>query len=184
MEISLEALSEWFGNLIRKWRSASAQPSLLPAPSDKSVPEPIKRGSERPVAAPEFVPGNYYSFEFFIEITIGGKTHLGYPQKAIRDIGKTPPVTVWGTPLKFAWPNPAILRVPWIDDPKKGLTGRTMTGREDLLGAEGTLGDKTYRFETILDAGKNQVVYSLFCDQNQTRIAYGFSRDMFKVDDC
>jgi hypothetical protein len=127
------------------------------------------------------VPGNYFSFELFIEITIGGTTHLGYPKRAIRDVGKRPPVVVWGSPAQLVWPNPAILRVPWIDDPKRGLTGRAMTSPEDFLGAEGTLGDKRYRFEKILDAGKNQVVYSLFCDQNRTRIAYGFSRDLFKV---
>jgi hypothetical protein len=177
----LEALSEWVGNLIRKWRSASVQPSLFPAPSDKPMPEAIMEASVRSVSPPERVPGNYYFFEFLIEITIAGTTHLGYPKRAILDVGETPPVVVWGSPLNLAYPHPSILRAPWIDDPKRGLTGRAMTYPEDLLGAEGTVGDKRYRFEKILDAGKNQVVYSLFCDQNGTRIAYGFSRKLFKV---
>lgn len=130
-------------------------------------------------APPQLVPGNYYSFEMFIEIAIGGKTYLGYPKLAIRDIGKTPPVIRWGSSPKLAWPNPAIPRAPWIDVPNKGLGGRTITSPEDVLGAEGMVGNKRCRFEQILEVGKNQVVFSLFCPQDQTRIAYGFSRDMF-----
>jgi hypothetical protein len=175
----LKALSDLLGKVIHKWRSASVRLSPFPAPRDKPLPEATKPVSDGPVSPPELVPGNYYSFKFFIEITIGGTTHLGYPKQAIRDMGKTPPVTVWGSQVELAWPNPAIPRVPWIDNGKKDLTG--LTSPEDLLGAEGTLGDHTtYRFEKILDVGKNQVVYSLLCDQNRTRIAYGFSRDLFK----
>jgi hypothetical protein len=46
----------------------------------------------------------------------------------------------------------------------------------DPAGVEGLFGGKRYRFEKILDAGKNQVVYRLICDEDQTRIAYGFPR--------
>jgi hypothetical protein len=130
-------------------------------------------------ASPERVPGNYYSFEMFIEITTRGVTHLGYPKQAIRDIGKTSPVIRWGSSLKLSWPNPAVPRAPWIDVPNKGLAGRILASPEDILGAEGMLGNKLYRFHQILNVGKNQVVFSLFCPENQTRIAYGFSRDMF-----
>ncbi len=67
-----------------------------------------------------------------------------------------------------------------MDVPTKGLSERIITSPEDMLGAEGMVGDKTCRFEQILDAGKNQVVFSLFCSENQTRTAYGFARDMFQ----
>ena len=176
----MKGLSQRFGDLIRKWRSVSVPTSLFPALSDRRLPETIKRSSERPVSPPELVPGNYHSFDFFIEIRIAGTTHLGYPKRALRDTRTISPVTVWGTPLDLSWPNPKIPRVPWIDDLQKGLTG-TMTSPEELLGVEGMLGDVRYRFEKILDAGENQVVYSLICDQNQTRIAYGFSRELFKA---
>ena len=59
------ALSEWVGSLIRKWRSASVQPSLFPAPSDEPMPEAIKEASERavsPVSPTELVPGCRFSF--------------------------------------------------------------------------------------------------------------------------
>jgi hypothetical protein len=128
---------------------------------------------------PELVPGTYYFFEMFIEVEINRVTHLGYPKQAIRDTGTTPPLIRWGSPLKLSWPNPAIPRVPWIDVSTKGFSGRTITSPEEVLGAEGMVGDKTYRFDQILDAGKNQVVFSLFCLENQTRTAFGFSRDMF-----
>ena len=131
-------------------------------------------------APQELVPGNYYFFEFFIEIQIDKVTHLGYPKQAIRDTGTTPPTVRWGSPLKLCWPDPAIPRAKWIDVPTKGLSGRTVKSPEDVLGTEGMVGDKSYHFEKILDAGKNQVVFSLFCPENQTRTAYGFSRDMFQ----
>jgi hypothetical protein len=129
---------------------------------------------------PERIPGNFYFFEMFIEIAIDGRTHLGYPKQAIRDIGKTPPVIRWGSSPKLSWPNPAIPHVPWIDVPNKGLAGRTIASPEDVLGAEGIVGNKHYRFDQILDVGKNQVVFSLFCPENQTRMAYGFSLEVFR----
>src|ERR1039458_2588109 len=120
------------------------------------------------IKPPERVPGNFYFFEMFIEIAIDGATHLGYPKQAIRDTGKTPPVIRWGSPLKLSWPNPTIPRVPWIDVPTKGLSGRTITSPEDMLGAEGMVGNKSYRFDQIVGAAKNQLVFSLFRSATQT----------------
>jgi hypothetical protein len=131
-------------------------------------------------ASKELVPGNYYFFEFFLEVEIDKVTHLGYPMQAIRDVGTTPPLIRWCSPLKLCWPDPKIPRAKWIDVPAKGLSQRTITSPEDVLGAEGMVGDKTYRFQQILDEGKHKVVFSLFCPENQTRTAYGFSRDMFQ----
>jgi hypothetical protein len=92
-DFALEVPSEWIGDLIRKWRSASVQPSLFPAPSDRPMPEAIKEvfGKARfsaGVCARQLL--FFRSFEFFIEITIGGTTHLGYPKRAIRDRFPTP----------------------------------------------------------------------------------------------
>ena len=78
------------------------------------------------------------------------------------------------------YPNPSIPRVPWIDDPKTGLSQRTIQSAEDLLGAEGILGGKKYVFEQVLDLGKNQVTYSLYSPETGTRIAYGFARQLFE----
>jgi hypothetical protein len=159
-------LADWFRHLLRKWRPVPIQ--LNPFRTA------IKREPDR--------PGNYYFFEVFIEITVGGVTYLGYPQQAIRDVGKTPPVIRWFSPPKVSLRDPAIRRVRWIDVPKKGLSGRTLTSPVDLLGAEGLFGDKKYRFEQILHATKYQVVYSLFCDENQSRIAYAFPCELFSAE--
>jgi hypothetical protein len=128
--------------------------------------------------SPEILP-NYRFFNFFIAVTIGGVAHLAYPKRPVRDVGKNPPVIRWGTPVELAVRDSAIRRVHWVDDSLNGLSGRTITSPEDLLGAEGVVGNRKYRFELILEVGKNQVVYGLFCNENQTRVAYGFSRKLF-----
>jgi hypothetical protein len=131
------------------------------------------------IPAAEGVPGNYYLFELFIEMRVNGITHLGYPKIAIRDAGVTPPVIRWGSPAKLAWPDPRFPHAPWIDDPENGLAKRWLTSPESLLGAEGMVGKRKYRFEEILQETKGQVVYSLFCEEDQTRAAYAFSREVF-----
>jgi hypothetical protein len=78
-------------------------------------------------APKELVPGNYYFFEFFIEVEIEKVTHLGYPMQAIRDVGTTPTLIRWCSPLKLCWPDPKIPRAKWIDVPTKGLSERTIT---------------------------------------------------------
>jgi hypothetical protein len=125
------------------------------------------------------VPGNHFNLEFFIELTLGGVAHLGYPKHAIRDLG-TPSVVRWGSPIALAYPNPSIPHLPWIDDPKTGLSQRKIQSAEDLIGAEGILGGRKYVFEQVLDLGKNQVTYSLFNLETRSRIAYGFSRQLFE----
>ena len=126
------------------------------------------------------VPGNYYSFEFFVEFTVGGKVYLGYPKQALIKSTDPPPRDVrWGSRIDLAYPNPSVPRVPWVDDPNTGLLQRVPATPEDLLGIEGTLGGTRFRFEQILEVGHNQVVYSLFNPDKQGRIAYGFSREIF-----
>lgn len=168
--MSSENKSEvWYRRWLRKgwqiWR---------PAPIHLNLPPPPKH---TPDGDAELVPGNYFKFNFFIEITLGEVTYLGYPKEPLRVAG-TPPVIHWGSRMELSYPNPSIPRVPWIEDPKTGLSQRTILSAEDLLGAEGRLGDKKYVFEQVLYLGKNQVTYSLFSPDTRTRIAYGFAREL------
>jgi hypothetical protein len=159
---------KWFRKVTQIWR---------PAPIHLNLPPPPKHTADRDVS-PGLVPGNYFKFKFFIELTLGGATHLGYPKEALR-VG-TPPVIHWGSPIELSYPNPSIPRVPWIDDPKSALLQRKLQSAEDLLGAEGILGGNKYVFEQVLELGKNQVIYSLFAPDTRTRIAYGFARELFE----
>jgi hypothetical protein len=171
--------AEWFKRLVRNWRETSAPTKLVLTESKQPSPEASKRALDKPVSPPELLPGNYRKCEFFIAFTIDGVTHFGYPKEPLLDRGKTPPVIRWGSRADLSWPGPSKPRARWVDEPKNGVSGRTMATPEDLLGVEGMVGDQKYRFEKILEAGKNQVVYSLFCEEHQYRIAYGFSRDLF-----
>lgn len=47
--------------------------------------------------------------------------------------------------------------------------------------AEETLGDKRYRFEKILMQERTKWSIAFSAISNRTRIAYGFSRDLFKA---
>jgi hypothetical protein len=69
----------------------------------------------------------------------------------------------------------------WIDDPKRGPSQRALTCPEDGLGAEGSIGKNTFQFERILQKTKNQVVFSVFRPDNQTRMAYALPVEMFVV---
>ena len=162
----------WFRKLVGTWRPDPVQLKLSP-PAGKCAPRKLTS---------EELPGNYHFFEAFLEITLGGQTYLALPKQALLNTLKTPPVLLWGTPIKFSFPNPAMPRVRWTDDPKKGLTGRIITAPEDVLGAEGLFGNKKYRFEKTLQTTKNEVVYSLVCDENQTRIAYSLPRDPLRAE--
>jgi hypothetical protein len=71
------------------------------------------------------------------------------------------------------------LRIDWIDDERRGLTNRKLAKPEDALGAEGRIGDMHLRFERILDLGRNQVVFALYCPEKNIRLAYGFARAIF-----
>jgi hypothetical protein len=84
-----------------------------------------------------------------------------------------------GPPLNLAVPDPSIASLRWTDDPEMGLAHRTITGAQDLLGAEGVVGQRELRFEKILQETKKQVVYSLYYEDSQFRIACAFSRELF-----
>jgi hypothetical protein len=151
---------------------------IFKAPAPPSDPmAPASKGPD----APERFPGNYYFFRLLIEISINGVTDLGYPKQAITDVGAKPPVIRWASPLEVCWPDPAIPRAPWIDDPNHGLSGRTIKCASDLLGAEGIIGRTRYRFEQILQETKEQVTFALIDDEKQTRIAYAFARKLFQA---
>jgi hypothetical protein len=122
--------------------------------------------------------GNFYSFEFFIELKINDVAHIGYPKFAVRDI--TTGAVRWGSKLDWSWPNPAKLRAAWMDDEQRGFTNRTLQKPEDAVGAEGRIGDMHLRFERILEFGQNQIVYALYCPEKNIRLAYGFDRTIFE----
>jgi hypothetical protein len=162
--------------IVNKIGTPSAQPSIAPSP------EPVKRiaTQTKPQVKPkpELVPGNFYSFEFFIELKIQDVVHLGYPKVCTRDTSTGR--TRWGSNVEWAWPNPAKAHVAWIDDEQRGITSRTLASVEDVLGAEGKIGDMRLRFEKILDLGQNQIVYALYCPEKNIRLAYGFDRRVFE----
>jgi hypothetical protein len=148
------------------------QPNKLKADlTSEAIASPL---SDRP-------PGNYYLFDFLLEITNKGKTYLGHPCVALRLVTGGHPVIRWGTDPKYLVPTSAIAHIPWLDDPEKGFSQRELVVPEDLISGEGTIGGKRYFFEQILDLGNNVVVYSIYSYVQQFRIAYGFSRDMFKA---
>jgi hypothetical protein len=152
---------------------------VLKAPASPRDPT---AAAAKDLATPERFPGNYYFFRMFIEISINGVADLGYPKQAINDVSAQPPVVRWATPVELSWPDPAIPRVPWIDDPNHGLSRRTIKCAVDLLGAEGTMGGTRYRFEQILQETKGQVTFALIHDEKQTRIAYAFARKLFQAE--
>ena len=168
-----EALPKRLLEIVKRWRSPSAPLSLaLPAESPKRIVEPVKSATVE--SKPDLVPGNFLSFEFFIEFKVGDRVHIGYPKVATRNT--TTQEVRWGSKLEWSWPDPSKARVPWIDDDQRGLAHRTLASVEDVLGAEGTIGGKLLRFERILDLGHNQVVYALYCPKENFRMAYGLDR--------
>jgi hypothetical protein len=160
-------IGNWLRNILRRRKAAPP-----------SSPQPSQGPPQRPVPT-EPIPGNYYFFELLIEITVEGVVHLGLPKRAIQDLGKNPPVQVWGTPIELAFPQASTPRMLWIDDPMTGVSRRPLNSPGDWLGAEGMLGGRKYRIEQILDKGKNQVVYSLYNPDTRSRIAYGFPLAIF-----
>ena len=154
----------------------------MTAPSSDTLLHTTTKTSAEEVSAPhlpELVPGNYYSFDFLVEITNKGTSYTGHPCRAILHIVDGHHVTSWGGDIKYLAPTPAIACIAWIDDPEKGLSQRQLSIPEDLIGAEGIIGGKRCIFERILDLGKNVVVYSIYFYEQQFRVAYGFHRDMF-----
>lgn len=140
-------------------RTAAAQP--------RSVMPTVKQA--------ELVPGNFFFFEMFLRVPIGGTVHLGSPKVAIRDI--TTGEVRWGSKPQHSYPQPDSVQISWIDDPESGISARPISKPEDMLGAEGIFGEHRFRFERILDLGKNVVVYALLDVDRQIRMAYGINRD-------
>src|SRR5438270_116028 len=91
-------------------------------------------------SSPGYPTGNYYMFDCFIELTIDGVTYLGTPRQAWR-VGK---IVRWVVDSRYVIPSPSIPRVPWIDDPERGLARRTIQSAEDLLGCQGALGGQSF----------------------------------------
>jgi hypothetical protein len=162
--------------IVKRWRTPSAQLSLLPPLDNRkqSAGPPKSTGESKP----DLVPGNFLAFEFFIELKLRDQVHLGYPKVPTRNMMTK--LVRWGSKLEWSWPDPSKARVPWIDDEQRGVAQRTLESVEDVLGAEGTIGGKLMRFEKILDLGQNQVVYALHCPAQNFRIAYGFDRLIFE----
>jgi hypothetical protein len=166
--------------LLGKLKRAAAPPVQL------SVVPPLSEGPKPNAARPQpgvapqrrLFPGNFYEFEFFIELKIGDVVHIGYPKAALTE-NSTGRVR-WGSKIEWSWPDPNKCRVAWIDDEQRGFTHRILRTAEDALGAEGQIGDMRLRFEKILDLGKNQIVYALYCPEKNIRLAYGFARTVFE----
>ncbi|WP_263352725.1 hypothetical protein [Acidicapsa acidisoli] len=155
--------------MMQGWRGAPIQLNLKPPPRKETRP-----ASPPQPATP--VPGNFFYFEVFIELKLGGAVYIGYPKVAIRSSNNE---VRWGSKMEFSWPDPSKPHAPWIDDPERGIAHRTLDSVEDVLGAEGTIGGRRYRFETILELGNNVIVYGLYNPETRTRTAYGFSRGVF-----
>jgi len=167
-----ETLLKRVAKTLKSWGSSPEQLTLRPPVQDQT--RDLALPEKTVESKPELVPGNFLTFEFFIELKVGDVVHLAYPKVALRDmISKQ---VRWGSKAEWSWPDPSKLRIPWIDDGQRGLMGRTLASPEDALGAEGTVGGKILRFEQILDLGHNQIVYALFCPAENFRMAYGFDR--------
>jgi hypothetical protein len=158
--------------LIGKTKNSSP-PSVVPAPA--APQRAVAAKAPAPARPAELIPGNFFQFEFFIELPIGERLLLGLPKICIRNT-QTQEIS-WGSKLEWAWPNPAKSRVRWTDDGERGVNRKTLENPEDILGAEGSLGDMRLRFERILHLGNNQIVYALYCPEKNIRLAYGFARD-------
>lgn len=126
---------------------------------------------------PDLVPGNFLMFGFFIELKIGGVSYLGFPNVPTRNT--ITGVVRWGAKLEDNAANLSKPRIPWVDDPERGFSHRTLVRAEDALGAEGTVADKRLRFEQILDLGNHVVVFALYGAEQNFRMAYGFDRAAF-----
>ncbi|MBB5059955.1 hypothetical protein HDF16_004689 [Granulicella aggregans] len=151
--------------------------SLQTASSERSVPSATE--AKTPAKSlPERPPGNFYSFEFFIELEFRGVVNLGYPKVPLRDMRTG--VVRWGSSMEWSWPDPAKTRARWQDDAEAGLLQRSIEHPEDALGAEGSIGEIRLTFDALLDKGENQVVYALYCPEKQIRLAYGFDRTLFE----
>lgn len=170
---------QWLGKVFSGNRTPTrldlGPPKIVKPPSAPSV-------ATAPAATP--IPGNFMFFGMFLELTVEGVVHVGLPQRAVRlmRLGGEPPEIRWGVPPEWGSDDPSKPHAPWIDDPKNGVAQRNILSVVDLLGAEGTVGGRHYRFETILELKKSgpreyptyKVTYGLYDDESRSRMAYGF----------
>jgi hypothetical protein len=126
-------------------------------------------------APTEPIPGNFYSFNFVIEVTIKGVVHTGYKVECFRN--PTSGEVRWGT---LTINDPGVVKVLWMDDQQNGLASRKLEKPEDALGAEGSVGNLRLQFERILQLSRNFVVYALYSRDRNIRLAYGFERRIFE----
>lgn len=154
----------------------SVKPSVVP--SSKSLTPTVPQRQPGVVPRMNLVPGNFYSFDFFIELKINDVVHVGYPKVCIRDM-KTGELR-WGSRADWAFPDPAKPRAAWTDDEQRGFTKITPAKPEDPIGAESRIGDMHLCFERILELGRNQIVYALYSPEKNIRLAYGFDRTIFE----
>jgi len=152
-------------------RSDSAPLSIRP-PSTEGQADTLESQRES-LAARKFCP-----LEVFVELPINGATHVGYPSFPLQISSGVR----WGPKVEWSWPDPAKPRVLWIDDEYMGLAKRSLRSPEDALGAKGKIGQMRVIFESILDAGKHQIVYALYCPEKDMRLAYSFARSVFEQD--
>jgi hypothetical protein len=166
----------FFKRLWKRPTASSVGPIRLNLePPDATAPQPRPPMPGAPSKQGELVPGNFFLFEMFLLVSIAGKVHIGSPKVPIRNT-LTGEVR-WGSKPQHSYPQPDSVQIPWLDDPERGIGARQIAKPEDMLGAEGRLGDHRFRFERILDLGRNVVVYALLNPDKQTRMAYGFNRD-------
>jgi hypothetical protein len=151
----------------------SAEPIGLGLPAPPARPVPVRP----PAPAPTLVPGNFLFFDLFLGIKVGENQYFCPPMQAIRN--SITGEIVWGTPLEFVLYDPQKPHIEWTDDPANGINSRQLINVEDALGAEGNIQGRHYRFEKVLFLGRNQVVYALFNRDSQSRMAYGFDRNVF-----
>jgi hypothetical protein len=178
----------WLKRLVAGAKAITGDPepiSFLPAESDRKPVVPNLQAEVQSLQKPapekphgELYPGRFFSFELFIALELGDTVHLGYPKVPFRDISTG--VVRWISPVEWSWPDPKKARMKWIDDPERGIGARTLERVEDVLGAEGMLGERFCRFERVLEVGQNQVVYALYCPKMDARLAYGFDRSIFE----
>lgn len=157
-------------------RLSSPQEPLKIAP-DLPMRRSAQAPTGKPAAAPRKFPGNFFTFSFLLDLQIGDQVHVGRPKTAIFEIVSQ--TTRWGESVEAAQRLLTADHVRWTDDPVTGVNLRTIHNVEDVLGAEGKLGDRPCRFETILDLGRNIIVYGLYCPADGTRTAFGFLREVF-----
>ncbi|RXH57755.1 hypothetical protein [Granulicella sibirica] len=166
-------LKRLFGGISKEPPSLSILPPASSMP--RKVP-PATVPASPPPRKPNLVPGNFYQFEFYIDLEIKGVVHIGYPKICIR----TSHAIRWGSTTQWSYPTEGQSRIRWVDDPERGLATRNLEHIEDALGAEGRIGDMRLRFEKVLDLGDNVIVYALFCPEKNIRLAYGFDRIIFE----